>query len=188
MLHLLRGFHATSQERAKEIESSNRFHLSDNEWDWLGMGVYFYQDTLGFTRRWAEEKHGGSIENPAVFAADIEYDGFLDLIEHETIVELKSFMAQLQTASPTAFEKARKGQKGRAAEKERWRPRAHPLDCLIINEAARARELDGKPFRAIRSIFYDGDRLHQNSDIFDRQHIQIAVRDLTLIKRVWRVS
>lgn len=184
-MYFLRGYHATDQKRAKGIEA-NGFLPSNNWYDWLGTGTYFYQDAIGFTRRWAtHERAEGPIANPAIFAADIEYDGFLDLVEYGSMARLQEFYKQLETTATEAFGKAKAGERARSAK---WRPRPHPLDCHVINEAVNALRMGGENVRAVRGVFYDGDPLHPTSDLYDRQHIQIAVLDPTLIKKVWRVE
>jgi hypothetical protein len=37
------GYHGTSQAQAASI-LTNGFQASDNDYDWLGTGVYFFQD------------------------------------------------------------------------------------------------------------------------------------------------
>jgi hypothetical protein len=36
------GYHGTSREKANTILSEG-FRVSDNDYDWLGKGVYFFQ-------------------------------------------------------------------------------------------------------------------------------------------------
>ena len=36
---------------------------------------------------------------------------------------------------------------------------------------------------SIRAVFNEGDRIYPNSAIFDRSHIQILIRDLSLIEK-----
>jgi hypothetical protein len=36
---------------------------------------------------------------------------------------------------------------------------------------------------SIRAVFNEGDRIYSNSAIFDRSHIQILIRDLSLIEK-----
>ena len=43
-------------------------------------------------------------------------------------------------------------------------------------------ESQGEKVGAIRAVFNEGDRIYANSAIFDRAHIQIAVRNLALIE------
>lgn len=38
------GYHGTTLARADAILENGQFQLSQNPWDWLGDGVYFWQD------------------------------------------------------------------------------------------------------------------------------------------------
>jgi hypothetical protein len=190
--YCLRGYHATTPEKGALIEEQKRFNPSENWHDWLGNGVYFYQDALEWTRYWAtNERHEGNIPNPAIFAADIYYDGFLDLVEYDSMEQLKRFFNRLESATKEEASQAFEAVKIRAAkfpEREKWKPRPHPLDRYVINEAVNVAESQGLSIKAVRAVFFDGEKLHPHSDLYDRQHIQIAVRDQSIIKKFWRVA
>ena len=63
------------------------------------------------------------------------------------------------------------------------RSKAHRLDCAFFNYlVGEIIELQGEKVGAIRAVFNEGDRIYTDSAIFDRAHIQIAIRDLTLIE------
>ncbi len=182
-VHRLRGYHVTTQENADGIVERG-FRSSDNWYDWLGKGIYFFQDTKEYARYWAmNERKEGLIANPAVIGADIDYERFLDLLEYRHLRKLKDFCDELEKTTNIDYGKAKAAQRQHDAT---WKPRAHPLDCFVINEAAIAAEEAGEPIRAVRSVFFEGDPLYSNSHLFDRQHIQIAVRDPNLIRKYWR--
>lgn len=45
-----------------------------------------------------------------------------------------------------------------------------------------------KTIRCVRSAFMEGKPIYPDSALYDRAHIQIAVRDTILIEKVWRVE
>ncbi len=46
------GYHGTSQTKAASI-LINGFRASDNDYDWLGTGIYFFQDAPLRAKQWA---------------------------------------------------------------------------------------------------------------------------------------
>jgi hypothetical protein len=182
-IHRLRGYHATTPECAAEILSRG-FKLSDHSYEWLGKGIYFFQDTKDYARYWARnERKEGLLAEPAIIGAEINYERFLDLVEHQHLLKLKKFYERLEKSARTDYGSAKAAQR---AHDGVWKPRAHPLDCFVINEAALAAEEGGEPFYALRAVFFEGDPIYPKSHLFDRQHIQVAVREPKLIHKIWR--
>ena len=54
------------------------FQLSRNDYDWLGDGVYFFQDGLLRAWQWARERHG---DEAAVIGAEIRLVDCMDLLD-----------------------------------------------------------------------------------------------------------
>ncbi len=54
---IVRGHHGTSRRAASAI-LANGFKASSNEYDWLGDGVYFFQDAPRRALEWARGLHG----------------------------------------------------------------------------------------------------------------------------------
>src|SRR5882672_2921554 len=106
-MHLLRGYHATEPANAESILAAKIFLESDKWWEWLGKGVYFFQDTIDYTRYWAmNERKKGTIAKPAIIGADIEYDRFLDLAEPKFFPTMKAFYGDLENAATSGYAKA----------------------------------------------------------------------------------
>ena len=53
------GYHGTSQTKAASI-LENGFLASDNDYDWLGTGIFFFQDAPIRAKQWAIEQHPNS--------------------------------------------------------------------------------------------------------------------------------
>lgn len=47
------GFHATRLDTAQAIISAEEFTASKNPWDWLGWGIYFWEDNYHRAKQWA---------------------------------------------------------------------------------------------------------------------------------------
>jgi hypothetical protein len=72
---VIRGYHGTSATHAAVILRDG-FLPSDNDYDCLGNGVYFFEDGLTQARAWAERAHPGE---PAVVEADVRLEDCIDL-------------------------------------------------------------------------------------------------------------
>ena len=63
---------------------------------------------------------------------------------------------------------------------------AHRLDREVINYTVGVLAERGITVRCVRSAFSEGRPVYPDSAIYDRAHVQIAVRDVTLcIRRTW---
>jgi hypothetical protein len=71
------GYHGTSKERATAILTEG-FRASDNDYDWLGTGIYFFQDAPLRARQWATQQHP---QAPAVICSRIHLDNCIDLFD-----------------------------------------------------------------------------------------------------------
>jgi hypothetical protein len=70
-----RGYHGTSATQAAVIVRDG-FPQSDNDYDCLGNGVYFFEDGLAPARAWAKRAHPSE---PAVVQADVRLEDCMDL-------------------------------------------------------------------------------------------------------------
>jgi hypothetical protein len=62
---------------------------------------------------------------------------------------------------------------------------AHRLDRAVINYAVGVLAEQGIVIRSVRAAFVEGSPVYPRSALFDREHVQIAVRDLSLIEETW---
>lgn len=71
------GYHGTSADRGALILSMGRFLVSENDWDWLGHGVYFWEGEVR-VHEWATQRFG---KEAAVIQAKINLGLCLDLCD-----------------------------------------------------------------------------------------------------------
>ena len=76
-LQVVYGYHGTSQVSADSILAQQRFEPSVNEYDWLGYGTYFFQESPASAWDWATRMHD---PEPAVLRATITVADFMDLL------------------------------------------------------------------------------------------------------------
>jgi hypothetical protein len=165
------GYHGTSQTQALSI-LENGFRASDNDYDWLGTGIYFFQDAPTRAKQWAIEQHP---DNPAVIRAKIELENCIDLLDINWVPPLKiiynSFVEQRIRANlPLPKQNPSKS-------------KAHRLDCAFFNFASQVLSSRGKTLAIIRAVFVEGESIFPDSAIFDLAHVQVVIKDRSLIKQ-----
>jgi hypothetical protein len=170
---LVYGYHGTSRNNANRILSQG-FQFSENRYDWIGRGIYFFQDAEQRAWEWAEHRHA----NPAVLGALIELSNFIDLLDiggFQLISEAYHLLIEeyIQIERPPPNQNPESG--------ARW------LDYAVINYAIE--QLIELRFQTkvygVRAAFAEGQPAFQNSALLDRTHVQIAVRDTSAIKHLF---
>lgn len=165
------GYHGTSVAALERIRTEG-FRLSRKWWEWLGDGIYFFQDGPEHAREWALRKHPSE---PAVVRALLVWhrDRALDFLDTASAEEVsRRFQESLdRTGLPPLRQEP--GSKLR------------PLDCGLINLVVAELEAESRPVHVVRAPFPEDEPIVPNSAITERGHVQIAVRDPAVIKRIW---
>lgn len=173
MKNIIRGYHGTTLESANQILAQG-FEQSESPWDWLGRGIYFWQDAPWRAYRWGLEwsRRRGRQGQIVVVQANIEMVNCLDLLDifwDEPVKEAsRQFLERLQSSG--ADEQLHNKPGGR-----------NFLDCAFFNSLADKLGDDGFNVKSIRAAVTEGTPLFQGSPIHDRSHVQVAVRDPTAI-------
>ena len=170
---LIQGFHGTNVHAAGSILQRN-FTLSRNDYDWLGDGLYFFQDAPARAWEWASSRYGSEA---AVIGAVIRLTDCMDFLDIE--------WAKALTALYDAFlSQLKRGNHPLPAQTSG----AHRLDRAVINYSVGVLAEQGVQVRVVRAAFIEGVPIFPQSALFDRAHVQVAVRDTMLIERVWLVE
>jgi hypothetical protein len=168
------GYHGTRKDVAQQILDSG-FKRSENNWEWLGHGVYFWQDGPTRAREWARtwlarQGYDGPI---AVMGARISLRGFVDLLDQEGMRLLVDAAATYQ-------------QELQAANKSLTnRPPLNRLDCALFNFSTNWLTSLGMKLRGYRAACVEGEPITPHSPIYDCSHVQLAVTSTKAIRRVW---
>ena len=145
---------------------------SENDYDWLGKGIYFWEDAPIRARDWAARKFGEA--DAAVLGAKIRLGHCLDLVDMDSYVILRQAYQALSDAGEKLPQNERK---------------LHKLDCFVVNAAVlRAAEEFNDPYDTVRCPFIEGSPVFPNSNFFDLTHIQIAVRNPEAIISLFPIS
>ena len=163
------AYHGCDESVAKRIlESGDPMSPSYNAYDWLGSGIYFWEDAPERALQWAVEMKK---PKPAVLGAVIELGNCLNLLDVSSHEEIAGTYQALIDSG---------------AELPRNRKRVHPLDCLVLNMVCDYAASKGKPYDVIRGAFPEGDPIFPGSMLLAKTHIQLCVRNPAKIIRIFR--
>jgi len=173
------GFHSCDKEVGlKVVKGEMDLDPSENSWDWLGSGIYFWEQNPGRALLYANESAEGKQKNktrittPFVIGGIIELGNCLNLLESESLVVVKKAYHRLVEAY-SFTNKDMPVNKGARRE----------LDCAVIKCAHETREKKGiQPYDSVRSAFLEGHALYEGSNFTDRLHIELCVINKELIK------
>jgi hypothetical protein len=158
-VRIVTSYHGTNAVRAEEILRTQRIKPSENVWDWIGHGVYFWENAPLRAWQWAEKKYG---DEAAVVVADVKLGVCLDLTDTRYTSILKfahQRLVQLHAA------------RGEVLPENRGKARY--LDCLVVNYVA---EQILRDVETVRATFLEGDPIYSGSAFFTQSHIQVCVR------------
>lgn len=177
------AYHGCDRDFGESLLAGTKlFKPSENDYDWLGPGVYFWESNPHRALEFAREKlkRGAGIRNPFVVGAVIDLGMCLDLATKDSIEDLRSaHQSLIATFSQTNELPPVNGP-------ETWRRR---LDCAVIRilhqilATSRAPHID-----SVRGIFTEGDPIYAGSAFLEKTHVQIAVVNPECIKAVFRVQ
>lgn len=176
------GYHGCDETVGEQLLLNQNFHLSQNDYDWLGEGVYFWEANPLRGLQFAQEvalREPKRIKKPFVVGAILDLGYCLDLTTSAGLNMVK----ETYTALREAYEAA--GLPLPANRPEQFR---HPLDCAVINYLHKIRVSKNRPpVDSIKAIFQEPPVLYPGSAFMEKNHIQIAIRNVECIKGVFRV-
>jgi hypothetical protein len=172
-------FHSCDREIGiKVLNGKVNLNPSNNPWDWLGPGIYFWELNPKRALQYAKENAAGiqfnrfRIKEPFVLGAIIEFGNCLNLVDTESIEILEKGYNELVNLVATT-----------GAKLPINRGSSRMLDCAVIKYIHQTRKLQNlQPFDSIRSSFIEGDEVYPTSSFSKRSHIQVCVLNENIIK------
>lgn len=177
------GYHGTKKSTAlRIIQGESVFDPSENEDDWLGHGIYFWEYAPQQAWLWAQQRKRskGWDDEIAVVASMIRLGFCFDLLDPENVKDLGRFHQ--------AYEKG-------------MRENGHPLpvnvmshkrlNCGVFQFAYTYMESQGDTVDTCRAVFVPStkvDRIWGGSGINAHAHIQVCVRNADCILGTWLVK
>ena len=181
------GYHGCDRETGERILLNEPFRPSENAYDWLGSGIYFWEANPDRALDWAKQRaarkksRNSTDPEPFVVGAVIDLGYCLDLISANGSHAVERAYEELKAFFDTSRDELPKNTGG-----EDFLHRK--LDCMVINFLHQTRQESAKdPFDTVRGIFTEGELLYPTSGFRRKTHIQLCVRNLDNIKGVFRV-
>jgi len=173
------GFHSCDREVGlRVLNGEDELLPSKNPWDWLGGGIYFWEQNplraLEYATECAQRKQFNKIpiKTPFVLGAIIDLGSCLNLVESSALKVLSSSYRRFKMTWE---------EKGAVMPVNKNNNRA--LDCSVIEYVHRSNLLTNKqPYDTVRCAFPEGGEVYPTSNISSRLHIQVCVRNDDCIK------
>ena len=179
------GYHGCDQATADKLLSGDSFQKSNNDYDWLGPGIYFWEANPFRALSFAEEakrRKIAKISKLAVVGAVIEMGFCLDLATQAGIEQVQKAYDVLKQLSVAANIQLPRNETGSDYLQRK-------LDCAVIRQLHEIRQQDkNKPIDSVRGIFLEGKRIYPGAGFRDKTHSQVCVCNPEQIKGVFRVK
>jgi hypothetical protein len=194
--NLIIGFHGCDKYAAEAlINDPNTIKISDEPHDWLGHGMYFWENNQERARQWAVERQlrkKQPVADAAVIGAVLQLGYCCDLTDSRFIGLLKEhykamedFYSKSRTPLPVNRDLPTDPHKNKLLR---------VLDCTVIEfmhnyfaeQYAKDIKAQGfsdlKIFDSTRGVFTEGGPIYSGAEIFEKTHIQICIRNSNCIK------
>jgi hypothetical protein len=200
----LLGFHGCLKSTGTKIKVGSDFIHSQNKYDWLGHGIYFWENNLSRAIDWAKqsskkesnifkrwldrypnmlskdaEQHAKDYFEPCVLGVVVDMIGnWIDLMDANHTQHLQK-IAKDYIQSKQQLGQSIPNNKGVSRE----------LDCDIVNHFVQEIQkqhnivVDG-----VRGAFVEGDELYQSAGFYQKTHIQLSVRNKDRIIEVFEMD
>jgi hypothetical protein len=168
---LVVGYHGTDERTARHVLAGNPLRASQNDYDWLGTGIYFWEQGPSRAYEFACEirKLRRTVRRPAVLGAYINLGDCLDLLDQRN--------TELLGAGYQVFKNEFRGIKNERRRHDGTKL-FHRLDCAVINALVIALESTGdRRIDTVRGCFFEGPAAFPGAEIRRKSHVQIAVRN-----------
>ncbi len=183
---LILGFHGCDASLIPQLlNGSTKLKDSTNKYDWLGHGVYLWDNSLSRAMEFAEflRDHQGKsknpIKDPAVIGVVLNLGFCLDLLDYENLGMVKDAHKLLCVTAANSnitvpTNKPVSGNKDLIFRE---------LYCAVIESLHQFRKGQNmRAFDSVRGMFSEGKELYENAGFKEKDHIQICIRNPNCIK------
>jgi hypothetical protein len=170
------------QAHRRAIVGGRDFKPSNNDYDWLGPGIYFWEANPSRGLEFAEEaskRKSTQISKPFVIGAVIELGLCLDLTTSSGLDWVRIAYKSLVEVSRAAVLALPINSKDNLRRN---------LDCAVVRRLHTLLQAQKQPsIDTIKGVFTEGEPAYPGAGFREKTHIQIAVLNARCIKGVFRV-
>jgi len=192
--NLIIGFHGCERTiRDQLLISPNDYKISQKPFDWLGHGLYFWENNYDRALEWAtEKKNRSAITEAAVIGAVLSLGYCCDFPDKRYIRLPAYYFNNMKTRyEPQGQELP----KNKDLKNDTYKDKIlRHLDCTTIEfmhaqildqvkkDHAAQGYSDHKIFDSTRGVFTEGGPAFEGSGLFEKSHIQICIRNPNCIQ------
>ncbi len=174
------AYHGCDAETADRLLRGEPFKRSQNDYDWLGQGIYFWEYGADRALQFAhDQQRRGKVSTPSIVGAVLQLGNCFDLMDTRYTREL-----------PVAFEQIKRSHEAKGlslpdnvGEPDKLLRRR---DCAVINAYLRRLDEQRVGYDSVRYGFQEGPPSFEGSGISYQSHVQIAVRNPACVIGVFR--
>jgi hypothetical protein len=192
--NLLIGFHGCDEKvQMSLLNQPNSINVSNKPYDWLGHGIYFWENNYERAFQWAKDKEKkGKITKAAVIGAVLSLDYCLDLTDANFINLLVSYYELMKIDYEQIGKEMPSNKDPQQANSNDLVIRE--LDCAVIEfmhqritevidkDVLKKGYSDYKHFDSVRGLFTEGGPAFPGAGVQTKNHIQICIRNSNCIK------
>lgn len=186
--NLILGFHGCDEQTYEKVLFNHEPLLpSNNSYDWLGNGIYLWENSLARAEEWAitycdrynKKNPDMAPKRPAVIGTVLNLGHCLDLTDYGSSKILKTGYEILDyelslLGKTLPINKNVKGNNDLLLRE---------LDCAVIQRIHQLnRELGRRSYDSVRGLFVEGQPVYADSGIMDKTHIQLCIINPNCIK------
>ena len=192
--NLVIGFHGCDiRTRTALLKNPDSIIYSKKPFDWLGHGMYFWENNYERAMQWAKEKKTrGEIKTPAIIGGVLHLGYCFDLLDSRFIEMLKAYYKLMESKyNQLNIELPRNKDLPHDKHKDKI---LRELDCTtieymhqsildqIINDKKEKGYSNYKMFDSARGVFTEGGPVFPGAGISEKSHIQICIRNANCIQ------
>lgn len=179
------GYHGCDLKTAKKLLTHKQtIASSENEYDWLGYGAYFWVDSAARGIEWALWKQKqGEIKKPCVIGAFIHLGLCLSLFDYGVMDDVRDAHKRLSTLFRRTGQPLPKNE----IKRDGFYLKRN-LDCAVINMVHFLREEEKKEqYDSVIGIFEEGPPAYRGAGFKEKTHIQVAIRNPSCVLGYFQV-
>lgn len=171
------GFHGCRRETYERVLFQNMpLPKSTNEYDWLGHGIYFWENSYERAVEWARSHYG---DEGMVIGAFIDLGYCLDLTDYGNMDIIKNGYTILEGLCKKSNIPMPTNRSGGSRNDLLVRN----LDCAVIQIVhATQEEQNRELFDSVRGIFEEGAEVYPGSGFKEKTHTQVCIVNPNCIK------
>jgi len=188
------GFHGCDLDvRNSLVNYPNRIEISKKPYDWLGHGLYFWENNYTRAFEWAQNKKDkGELKTPAVLGAVLQLGHCCDFLDSKFTRLIKGYYTLMAESYkymgkelPKNIDPPTDDHKDKLIRK---------LDCATIEfmhqtifdqyqtQITNNKFSETKLFDSTRGVFTEGGAAFNGAGLAAKSHIQICIRNMNCVK------